>query len=68
MAEGLNDEQLVALLAAILSRGQPAEDFIQEAIALAGAARRAVEENKQTRRLRIDFEVETGCNTPLDKV
>lgn len=56
----MNDEQLIAVLAAILSRGQPPEDLLQEAIALAGTARRAVAENKQTRRLRIDFEVESG--------
>jgi len=56
----MNDRDLVAILAAILSRGQPPEDCLQEAIALAGAARRAVAENKQTRRLRIDFEVESS--------
>ncbi len=58
----MNDEQLIAVLAALLSVGrkEPPENFLQEAIALAVAAGRAVEENKRTQRLRIDYQIDCG--------
>lgn len=57
----MNDRDLVAILAALLSVGrkQPPEDFLQEAINLAVAADNAVTENKLTQALRIRFEVAT---------
>ncbi len=58
----MNDRDLVAILAALLSIGtkRPPEDFLQEAVNLAVAADRAVAENKKTHRLRIDYEVDCG--------
>jgi hypothetical protein len=58
----MKDEQLIAVLAAILAVGkkESPEDFLQEAINLSVAAGRAVADSKRTTRLKIDFEVATG--------
>jgi hypothetical protein len=55
----MNDRDLVAILAALISLGtkRPPEDFLQEAINLAGAAGRAVDDSKLTTVLRIRFDV-----------
>ena len=55
----MNDRDLVAILAAILSLGKQGapEDFLQYAINLAAAADKAVTDSKLTTALRIRFDV-----------
>jgi hypothetical protein len=58
----VNDESLVAILAAVLAVGkkEPPEDFFDDAAYLLAASRRYVARSKETTRLKIDFEVESG--------
>jgi hypothetical protein len=57
----MNDAQLIAILSAILSvrSGDPPEAHFYEAIALAGAAQRCVDDSKKTTRLKIEYAVAT---------
>lgn len=61
----MNDDQLIALLAALLAIGtdREPEDFFQNAAYLASAAKRFVADSKLTTRLKIDYAVATEPET-----
>jgi hypothetical protein len=54
----MKDEQLLAILAAVLSIGTDREpdELFENAAQLVVLARRYVEENKRTQRLKIDYD------------
>jgi hypothetical protein len=65
------DDQLIAILAAILSVGQKeyaAHELLQDASALWQASQRYVKYSKETTRLKIDYEVETATPEQIENI
>ena len=65
------DDQLVAILAAILSVGQKeyaAHELLQDASALLQASQWYVKYSKETAMLRIDYEVETATPEQIERI
>ena len=62
----MKDEELLALIAAILSVGhvEEPEDLFHNAAYLMNAARRYVADSKRTTRLKAEF---AAANTPLER-
>jgi hypothetical protein len=57
----MNDEQLIAILAAVLSigTGREPDELFENALQCAVLARKYVAENKRTQMLRMDYEIAT---------
>jgi hypothetical protein len=66
----MNDEALVAILAAVLSIGtdRAPEDCLPNAVCLAVAARKHVAENKRTQSLRTDYEIATATPEFIEQI
>jgi hypothetical protein len=66
MVSEMKDEEIITLGACALLAGRPEltpEEAIQTASALVQMVQRYCAESRKTTRLKIDFEVETGCHT-----
>jgi hypothetical protein len=67
----VNDEQLLAILAAILSVGQTEyepHELLQDASALLQASQRYVKYSKQTARLKMDYEIQTATPEKIEHI
>jgi hypothetical protein len=67
----MNDEALIAILAAILSVGQKEyepHELLQDASALLQASQRYVAYSKQTARLKMDYEIETATPEKIEQI
>jgi hypothetical protein len=67
----VNEESLIAILAAILSVGHKeyaAHELLQDAAALLQASQRYVKYSKETTMLKIDYEVETATPEQIERI